>query len=440
MSDACKTVFIAEKPSVARDIAAMLGVVRRQSNYLVCKGDVAVTWAFGHMLEQVDPEEYNAEWGGRWRFEHLPMIPSQWRLKPVGDKGRRAQLKAITALVKKAKTVVIATDAGREGELIGREVVEHARFKGELKRFWQSAMTESGLRKALASLLPGADKDALHAAAASRQHADWLHGLNLTRAATLAFNRPKTLMPVGRVQTPTLALVVQRCETIENFTPQTYYELQARVKTASGHELELMHSPPVEQRISKREQAQALIERCQGAEGVLRVESKAGRQSPALPFSIGALQKAASKAFGWTASKTLEMTQSLYEGKSVTYPRTDYRHLSASQKDEVPATLAAIRKHMPEQVEALERMGVELRKSTFDDSKIGDHHGIVPTDEYHSLSGDQAKLYKLIATQYMRAIAPDRLFTRTTVSMDADGILFTAAGKVITQQGWGEIR
>lgn len=428
-------LYIAEKSAQASDIAKILGGGKRENGHILLKTGDVVTWAVGHLLDQLEPNEYRAEWGP-WRWDTLPMVPETWGLKPVPEK--QDQLKVIKQLLAKATSVVIATDAGREGELIARELLDFYGYRGPIQRLWLSALTEADIRRALSKLLPGEAKEPLYRAALARQHADWLY-LSLSRAASLAlgFNAP-----IGRVQTPTLAMVVKRDLEIEGFNAKPYYELEAVVKTANGHTLTLTHSPKEEQRIYDMPQAKKLMAQAQGAQGPLAVAHKAGADAAPLPFSLSTLQREADRALGLGAAQTLKVAQELYEAKVVTYPRTDCSHLSTGLKPDVEPTLKALagQTSLSGVVGKLRSMGVVLRDSLFDDSKLTDHHGIIPTTSPRPLDGVQAKLYELIAIRFMQSLAPDRLFNATRVDMDANGVPFSASGRVITSPGWSAIR
>jgi DNA topoisomerase III len=430
-------VYLAEKPSQAKDIAAVLGVKSRKTGYIEVSSNSVVTWVIGHLLEQAMPEEYKEEWA-KWNWEHLPMIPDKWKNKVVKQKA--AQLKVIGSLLKSATKVVIATDAGREGELIARETLEHLKWKGPVERLWTSSLAAADIKKALASLKPGSATIPLFEAARGRSHADWLYGMNGSRAVTLAAKEFGIVYPVGRVQTPTLAMVVRREWAIRNFKPVTYYELQATVQPESGQTFVMTHAPAEDKRILDRKEAERRKAQADGAQGPLKVTTSKGSESPPLPYTLSALQKDANKTLGLSARQTLTTAQELYEAKVISYPRTDCPYLAETQKGEVPATLARLDELYPAAVKALRDQGTSLRSSVFNDSKLSDHHGICPTSEKGAIPANGAKLYALIAERYLRAIAQDCLFDKTLVEMDANGVPFKATGKVIKQPGWRGIK
>ncbi len=432
------TVYLAEKPSQARDIAAVLGIKRRDDGYIeLANGDV-MTWAIGHLIELAEPEEYNPSWGGRWSWPQLPMIPSAWKLQVV--KKTSKQFTVIKNALKKATRVVICTDAGREGELIAREILEHVGFRGTIERFWTSALTPADIKAALAKLKPGAETVGYFEAARARQTSDWMHGLSGTRGASLAADVRGDYFPLGRVQTPTLAMVVRRDLEIKNFGAKTYYELEAVATTKSGKTFKMTHSPDEANRITDRAKAEALAKKANKHTGPLKVEKTPGSEAPPLPFSLPQLQKEANRVLGLSAKATLKLAQQLYEAKAITYPRTDCQFLANSQVAEVRGVLAAVAKRFGAQVGRLEALGIVTRSSTFNDSKLTDHHAIIPTAESVFLEGEALDLYRLICQRYLQTLGPDCKFVSTRVTMDANGVPFKATGKVVTSPGWQELK
>lgn len=431
------TVYLAEKPSQARDIANAIGLISRGNGCLNVRGGV-VTWALGHLLEQAAPDAYNDSWGGRWNFDVLPMIPDAWKQVVVRQKA--GQVKIIKDLLKSASLVVIATDAGREGELIARELISHCRYRGPIQRLWTSSLVQADIKKALASLQPGKQTEPLHEAALARQHADWLYGMNGSRAVTLGAHNPGTAYPVGRVQTPTLALVVRREWEIRNFVATAYFELEAKVQSAGGHTFKMFHAPSEKDRIRDRKEAERRAALARDAHAPLHVSVQAKTEAPPLPYTLPALQKDANRILGLSARKTLELAQELYEAKAITYPRTDCAYLASSQKQQVDETLRRLAGVFGQAVRTLQAAGITLRDSTFDDAKLTDHHGIVPTSENAAVSGDAAKLFALIAERYLRTLAPDCKYNATVVTLDANGVPFRATGKQITDPGFRAVQ
>jgi len=432
-------VFLAEKPNQASEIAKVIGIKRRCEGYIeLVTGDV-MTNVRGHALEIADPGEHNPLWakGVRWNWGQLPMVPDEWKMNVV--KGFENQLKIIKKLVKEHGHVVLATDAGREGELIGREVLEYCGFKGKLERLWLNTLVDADIRRALQNLLPGDAKQGLFEAARARSHMDNIWGLSGTRAVTLAAATGE-LFSVGRVQTPTLYMVVMQDAKVDSFNAKEYYELEAEVQSASGQKFKMRHSPDESKRITDKAVATRMMQQAAKAQGPLSVVSKPGKESPGLAYNLPTLQKDASKAFRFSAARTLELAQALYDKKAASYPRTDCAFLGNEQMKEVPATLDVLDRVFPEAVATVRKLGTDLRDTTFNDEKLVDHHGIVPTQQFVALSGDELKLYTLIAERYLQLISKDLKFEGTTVTMDANGIPFKATGRVVSFEGWKAVK
>lgn len=426
------TVYLAEKPSVAADIARMLGIQERGKGYYkVPEG--FVTNAIGHMYELVEPKVYNPAWQ-RWALEHLPMIPDKFQRAPAYKRGE--QISVIKKLLKGAATVVIATDAGREGELIAREVIEECGFKGQLKRLWLQSMNDPDLLAALNSLRDGRDFDNLYDAAYARQVADWLFGINGTRAVTLAANVSDDFFPVGRVKSPTLALTVRREREIRDFVVRDYYELVAEVTTPAGEKFKMTHAPEKEERIFDKAVALQLLEQAKGATAPLSVTSEEKTERPPLPFNLPDLQREANKTLGLTAKEALKVAQTLYEAKKLTYPRSDARHLPKSMIEKVPEIVAGLAKGGVPLAKIVQDQGWVTRESTFDDSKMTDHHGIIPTGVVGALAGPEKAVFDLVAKRFMLQLLPDFKYLETRVKLDANGVPFKAGGRVIRQAGW----
>lgn len=433
------TLYICEKPAQAMDIAKIIGVKRRQDGYLELANGDLISWAVGHLLELQEPGDYSEAWQGRWAWEQLPMIPDKWEYK-VKDR-TKSQFKTIQKLLKTVSDVVIATDAGREGELIARELLVHAKFKGGVKRFWTSTLTPAAIKHALSNLLPGAQTYPLYEAALARSHADWLLGYTGTRAATLASGVRGDFFAMGRVKTPTLALVVKRCQDVANFKAKTYYELEAQVRTAKGATFKMTHSPKESERIVTKEEAEARKKRAQMFQGPLKVEKAPEKEAPPLPYSLTTLSKDADRILGLSATNTLKVAQALYEKKATSYPRTDCAHLGTDQIPQIPMVLEAVAKRHPDAVGALTKMGVVTRSSTFDDSQLSDHHAIIPTEVHvEDLAGVELQMYNLICLRYLRALGPDAKFAATRVELDANGVLFKASGRATTDPGFKSIK
>lgn len=428
------TLFIAEKPSQARDIAKVIGAAGNAEGYIPLRGGANITWGFGHLLTSFMPEDYDEKYK-QWRFDTLPLLPDNFKKKP--GKGKTKQLAVIKKLIKDASHVVVATDAGREGELIARELLDYFKYKGKVSRLWLSSLVEDDIRKALAELRPGKDTEPLYAAAMAREESDWIYGLSMTRAATLRLGDGQ-VVSVGRVKTPTLAMVVKRCKDIENFVHRVFYELEANLVTAAKHHLVLRHAPSEDHRIYDRKAAEALAHKAEGAEGPLSVKEKTERERAPLLFTTPDVQTAASGKAGLSAQGTLDILQSLYEKKLITYPRTNCAYLGVAFKHEIPAVLASIKARYPAAVEALEDMGgAVLDSRLFDDSKLTDHHGIMPTKVTPgTLTVPEKAVYRLVALRALEALAPEHIYRVLTISMDANGVLFGTKGKTTMSPGW----
>lgn len=426
------TVILAEKPSVASDIAKVLGLVERKDGHFLLKGDVVSTFAYGHLLEGGLPEDYDPALKA-WRWDTLPWLPSTNILKPR-DKAKQ-QLGVIGALLKNAPLVILATDAGREGELIGREILTWHKYKGPVKRLWLQATTAKDIQNGFNNLIEGRDKEPLWKAALARAEADKVYGINATRGATLAQRQRGTVYPVGRVQTPTLYLVVKRMKDIAAFQGAVYYELEAEVVTDSGKTLILSYAPDEANRITDKKEAERLMRQADEADGPLSVSVNPGKEAPPLPHTLSSLQQEANRVLSLSAQKTLDVAQALYDKKAISYPRTPCPYLSEALKGEVPSILAAVKASHPAAVAQLLEMGTVLRGGLFDDSKLEDHHGIIPKSAVE-LSGIEAQVFELVARRFLQSIAPDCEFERTVISMDANGVPLKTTGKQIHKPGW----
>lgn len=435
-------VWIAEKPSQASDLAKVLGSPRRGDGFI----DTAqgrVVYAFGHLLEQEEPHHYNPEWKG-WTLDALPLVPSRWDYRARDAKAKK-QLSVIREAVSKASSIVIATDPDREGECIAREILDACRYKGAIERLWLKGLDDTSIRQALAKMRADSETRPLYWAAVARSRADWIWGLSLTRSATLLAQARggRDMKPVGRVQTPVLNLVYQRCKAIEAFVSKGYFELAARVR-AGQHLLVLRHAPPAapeDRRIYDRDVAERLQAQATGARGPLRVSVERKREGPPSLFSLSGLQKACSARFGWTADKTLAVAQALYEThKATTYPRTDCPYLPAEQASEIPQVLKALFAAAPALRELAPRVANPLvRRSVWDTSKVTAHHAIIPTLEpaaVDAMSPDERKAYLLIARHYLACLMPDYEFDETRIVLDANGVLFSAVGRTPKVDGW----
>lgn len=427
-------LWIAEKPSAAREIATALGGGSNTDGCIrIGKTDV-VTWAFGHLFENLMPHDYEERWK-KWTLEDLPILPKKFQNKPEDTK--RAQVSLITKLIKQAKEIVIAADAGREGEYIAWEILDHAGWTGPCKRFWTSALNPEGVKKAINNLIDDADKKPMYVAAKLRSAIDWSDGVNFSRAYNLRISTyGDRVLSIGRVQTATLAILVDRDLEIENFVPKDYFELKATFDLPVG-KVELMHAPPEEKRILDKALAEAIAVKTRGVPTVLKVEQKPRTMAPSIPFSLTELQKAASVRWGWGAKKTLDVAQKLYEQGSITYPRTSSGYLNEIMKGDMPRHLSALKK-IPAYAKLADIVPT-IRNAMFNDKKIEDHHGIIPTTEIGDvtrLGPDAEKLFDIIARRYLAAMMPDAKGFTTTISAMIEGHLFKTSGLTIVEQGW----
>lgn len=439
-------LYLCEKPSQARDIAAVLGATRKADGALL--GDaLAVTWCFGHLLEMAAPEAYDPAYK-RWSLDTLPILPTAWKLEVRKDAAR--QFRAIRELLKTAREVVLATDADREGETIGREVLEALHWRGPVRRLWLSALDAASIRKALAQLLPGEKTAPLYLAGQGRARADWLVGMNLTRAFTLLHtgDGQDGVRSVGRVQTPTLRLVVERDQEIESFKPQTFWDVTAHCTSASQQQTFTARWVPgdvpsdSEGRCTSEPAARTVAQRVSGRNGqVVLAETQRLSEAPPLPFDLSGLQQECSRRFGMSAQETLDSAQRLYEQwKAVTYPRTDCSYLPESQLSDAPSVLAAIVASDAETMTDPVRLADTKRRSrAWDDRKITAHHAIIPTAAraaVKEMSETDRQVYDLIRRRYLAQFYPDHVFDRTRIELRIDGEQLRCAGRVVAVTGW----
>ena len=437
------TVIVAEKPSVARDIARILGAGVKCDGYLETRdGKRIVTWALGHLVRYAEPDDYGAAWSGKWGFHQLPMIPETWLLNVPEETAR--QFGTVRKLINGAERVICATDAGREGEHIFRLIYARAGCTAPVQRLWVSSLTQEALKAGFQNLLPGRTFDALAESARARAKADWLVGMNLTRAYTVQHG---TLCSVGRVQTPTLHLVVQRDRQIENFTPAAYFEVMARVEPGFDAVYARAGEPDDKgrarwvRRLDKREAAEAIVKSAWKRAAVVdEVEARRVRHAPPPLYDLTSLQREGNERFGWSAAETLEAAQDLYESKLITYPRTESRYLSEDMRPLLQDLLACLRNHYAgPALEYLAKGGGKVPSRAYIDStRLTDHHAIIPTRESPSLSPDsrQSLLYGLIVSRFVSIFYPDQVTDETAVRLDLSGHVFLASGRRQVQAGW----
>ena len=437
-------LFIAEKPSLARAIADRLGNGSKDNGCIRC-GDDVVTWCFGHLLEPCYPEDYKPEYSC-WQPDQLPIIPETWRSKPRAKAA--AQLKIIGDLLRQASSVVNAGDPDREGQLLVDEVLEHFQYQGPVSRIWLASLDDRSVRKALDSIRDNAPFASLRDAARARQQADWLVGMNATRAMTIAGrNRGRSeVLSVGRVQTPTLALVVARDNEIASFTPSDYFVLRACLKHSEG-EFEAVFVPDAEQagldtcgRLADVSTVQSLIAGVKGCEGtVATVTREAKNRVAPLPHCLSSLQKEASSRLSMTAKAVLDTAQSLYEKKLTTYPRTDCRYLPEEQFDAAGPILTMLAgvpgmEHMAGNADA------SLKSSAWNTKKVTAHHAIIPTGEVPGkLSEREHDLYTLIVTAYCLQFYPAMRYEAQKITLSLNDTLWECRGRRILEPGWTAI-
>ena len=463
-------VCIAEKPSVAADIAKIIGAthhhrVGRNAGYYEGNG-YQVTWTFGHLCELKNPEEYSPYWKA-WSLAALPMVPERFgiRLK----EGVEEQFNVIEQLFAKAERIINCGDAGQEGELIQRWVMQKAGATCPVERLWISSMTEEAIREGFARLRPQSDYQGLYEAGLCRAIGDWLLGMNATRLYTLKYgdnNRRRGAQPlsIGRVQTPTLAMIVERQHEIQNFQPEPYWVLStiyrdvtftARLEADDEDDKpqnndETEGKSPANKSLSKRgftnrEEAEAALKAIEGTPfTVQKVTQKKGTEAPPRLFDLTSLQVECNKKFGYGADLTLQLIQQLYENKFTTYPRVDTTYLPDDMYDRCPAILKGIRDYhvgrtqpLTQWLEPLRHAPLRKSKKVFDNAKITDHHAIIPTGVLpQGLTDVQRNVYDLIVQRFVAVFYPDCRFATTTVDGEAAGIPFRASGKVIVEEGW----
>ena len=436
-------LFICEKPSQARDIARVLQASWRGDGYLQGQ-NVTVTWCIGHLLETAPPESYGDY--KRWSLDDLPIIPDHWQL--VVKPKVASQLKVIDQLLRTCREVVIATDADREGEMIAREILERCQYQGPILRLWLSALDEASIRRALAALRPGEQTLPLYHCALARSRADWLVGINLSRLFTLLGRRAgfDGVLPVGRVQTPTLRLVVERDRAIASFVPQPFWSVDAQL-VAEGVSFKARWQAPAtvcddESRCTDEAAArQAALRLSQhGTARIDTIEVEQVREGPPLPFDLGTLQEVCSAKLGLGAQKTLGIAQALYEThKATTYPRTDCGYLPESMLDEVPRILHALVAASPALGQVIKELDPYRRSRAWNSSKITAHHGIIPTAitlDFTQLSEREQAVYALIRARYLAQFLPEHEYLKTQVLLQSQADQLLARGKQILVRGW----
>lgn len=401
-----KRVVLAEKPSVAKDLARVLGAHKKEKSFYEGK-DVIVTWALGHLMTLKMPEDVRKEWA-TWEMETLPMLPKKIGIKPLPRSG--GQLKAIEKLINRSdvQEIVIATDAGREGELVARWILEYARCRKPLKRLWISSQTDKAIKDGFKQLKDGRQYDNLYYSALARAQADWLVGLNVTRALTVKY---QDSLSAGRVQTPTLALVREQEKKVEKFVPQSFYTI-----TAHCHKL----TAKLAKQFSSKEEAQQMVDVLQHQKGVVRqITEKEQKEWASLPYDLTEIQKEANHRYQFSAKKTLSLVQSLYEThKIVTYPRTDSRYLTQDMKNTMKDRLQAIVEVESDAKKHIQSGAKVTQGAVFNDNKVTDHHALIPTEQrplLHKLTQDEMKIYRMIVKRFIGLFEQPYHYAKQTV-------------------------
>ena len=427
-----QTLVVAEKPSVARDIARVLGAKDKGENCLI-GGGYAVTWALGHLVTLKEPQELDERYT-RWRAEDLPILPEKMETKVI--KKTKSQFLAVKKLMndKETQDIICATDSGREGELIFRYIYEQAGCKKPVRRLWISSMTDEAIRAGFDSLRPSADYDALYASARCRADADWLIGMNATRAYTIRYG---VLLSIGRVQTPTLSMIVKRRKEIDAFVPKLFYTVRADFGDYRGVYIDKKG----ERKLETEEAAQQIARRVSGQTAQVMQSTKEHKSVwPPLLYDLTTLQREANAQLGFTAKKTLATAQKLYEQhKLLTYPRTDSRYLSHDMLGKVQSTLERYDGALKPIGEQALAYGVRMTKRVFDDAKLTDHHAIIPTGkraENVNLTADERKLYEMVARRLAAVFYPNYEYDALRVVTTCGEDDFLSTGKAVTQEGW----
>ena len=420
-------VCIAEKPSVARDIASVIGATTQRDGYMEGNG-YQVTWTFGHLCTLKEPNDYTDNWK-RWSLGALPMIPQRFGIKLIEDRGIEKQFQVIERLMQNADEIVNCGDAGQEGELIQRWVMQKAQAKCPVKRLWISSLTEEAIRQGFANLKDQSEYQPLYLAGLSRAIGDWILGMNATRLYTLKYGQNRQVLSIGRVQTPTLALIVNRQKEIDNFKPEAYWVLSTIYR-------DTLFTATKGKCTNKEEGERAFATIADKDFEITGVVKKKGTEAPPHLFDLTSLQVECNRKFGYSAETTLNLIQSLYEKKLTTYPRVDTQYLSDDIYPKCPLILKGVRGY---ETFTQPLLGKALNKSkkVFDSSKVTDHHAIIPTGvPAGALSDMENNVYDLVTRRFISVFYPDCKFSTTTVTGEVDDIELKATGKEILEQGW----
>ena len=432
-------VCIAEKPSVARDIARIIGATSSHDGYMEGNG-FQVTWTFGHLCTLKEPQDYTPMWRS-WNLTSLPMIPERFGIKLIDDQGIKKQFSIIEGLMQKAERIVNCGDAGQEGELIQRWVMQKAQAKCPVSRLWISSMTDEAIREGFQNLKDQSDYQPLYMAGLSRAIGDWLLGMNCTRLYTLRYGQNRQVLSIGRVQTPTLALIVNRQKEIDNFKPEPYWVLATIYRDTTF--------TATKGKFTSKEEGEEAFKTIEGKPfTVTKVEKKEGKEQPPQLFDLTSLQVDCNRKFGFSAEMTLNLIQALYEKKYTTYPRVDTQYLSDDIYPKCPQTLnglyqtqfGGVAPYAP-LIKPIGGKALKKTKRVFDTSKVTDHHAIIPTGVIpQNLSDAERKVFDLVARRFIGVFLPDCKFSTTTVLGEVDGIEFKVTGKEILEPGWRVVR
>ncbi len=428
-----KTLVIAEKPSVARDIAKVLGVKGKGDGCLMGEQYI-ISWAIGHLVTLAEPEAYDTAYK-KWSFQTLPILPQNMKLEAIAK--TRSQLKILHNLMhsKEVGDIICATDSGREGELIFRYIYDITKCKKPFKRLWISSMTETAIKDGFANLKDGSAYDLLYQSAKCRAEADWLVGMNASRAYTIQYH---ALLSIGRVQTPTLALIVQRQKEIDAFVSQDYFEVEANFGAYTG----LWIDEKEQTKIQTKQRAEEIVSNVKTKQGcIIKIEKEEKKQLPPLLYDLTELQRECNRKFGYAAQKTLQIAQTLYEKrKMITYPRTDSRYLSEDMKQKVKQTMQRLVQtadYGTYAKQALQTM--TFQKRIVDNTKVTDHHAIIPTDTHiktDHLTAEEKNVFDLVAGRFMAVFYPPYVYEVTKVYTKVEEERFLSKGKVVLQEGW----
>ena len=432
-------VCIAEKPSVARDIARIIGATSSHDGYMEGNG-FQVTWTFGHLCTLKEPHDYTPMWKS-WSLTSLPMIPDRFGIKLIDDQGIKKQFAIIEGLMQKAERIVNCGDAGQEGELIQRWVMQKAGAKCPVSRLWISSMTDEAIREGFQNLKDQADYQPLYMAGLSRAIGDWLLGMNATRLYTLKYGQNRQVLSIGRVQTPTLALIVNRQKEIDHFKPEPYWVLATVYRDTTF--------TATKGKFTSKEEGEQAFATIEGKPfTVTKVEKKEGKEQPPQLYDLTSLQVDCNRKFGYSAEMTLNLIQALYEKKFTTYPRVDTQYLSDDIYPKCPQTLNGLYQTKfggqavyAEYIKPIGGKPLKKTKRVFDTSKVTDHHAIIPTGVIpQNLSDAEQKVFDLVARRFIGVFLPDCKFSTTTVLGQVDDIEFKVTGKEILEPGWRIVR